>query len=50
MKVFTGHSETTPLALMLKDIVPANGPLHFIKAQKHMEVEKLSTVMTKIHA
>jgi transposase InsO family protein len=27
MQVFTGHAETTPLALMLKDNVPVNAPL-----------------------
>jgi transposase InsO family protein len=36
MKVFTGHVETTPLELMLKDNVPVNAPLEFIKAQKLM--------------
>jgi Integrase core domain len=50
MKVFTGHAETTPLALMLKDNVLVNAPLDFIKAQKLMEVEKLSKTMTEIHA
>jgi hypothetical protein len=50
MQVFTGHAETTPLALMLKDNVPVNAPLDFIKAQKRMEVEKLSKAMTEIHA
>jgi hypothetical protein len=50
MQVFTGHAETTPLALMLKDDVPVNAPLDFIKAQKLMEVEKLSKAMTEIHA
>jgi Chromo (CHRromatin Organisation MOdifier) domain len=50
MQVFTGHAETTPLALMLKDNVPFNAPLDFIKAQKIMEVEKLSKAMTEIHA
>jgi hypothetical protein len=50
MKVFTGHAETTPLALMLKDNVPVNTPLDIIKAQKLMEVEKLSKSMTEIHA
>jgi hypothetical protein len=49
MQVFTGHAETTPLSLMLKDNVPVNAPLDFIKAQKLMEVEKLSTAMTEIH-
>jgi hypothetical protein len=49
MQVFTGHAETTPLALMLKDNVPVNAPLDFIKAQKLMEVEKLSKAMTEIH-
>jgi hypothetical protein len=42
MQVFTGHAETTPLALMFMDNVPVNAPLDFIKAQKLMEVEKLS--------
>jgi hypothetical protein len=32
MQVFSGHVETTPLALMLKDNVPVNAPLDFIKA------------------
>jgi hypothetical protein len=32
MQVFTGHAETTPLALILKDNVPVNSPLDFIKA------------------
>jgi Integrase core domain/Integrase zinc binding domain len=50
MEVFTGHAETTPLALMFKDNVPVNASLDFIKAQKLMEVEKLSKAMTEIHA
>jgi Chromo (CHRromatin Organisation MOdifier) domain len=50
MQVFTGHAETAPLTLMLKDNVPVNAPLDFIKAQKLMEAEKLSKAMTKIHA
>jgi hypothetical protein len=50
MLVFTGHAETTPLALILKDNVPVNAPLDFIKAQKLMAVEKLSKAMTEIHA
>jgi hypothetical protein len=50
MQVFTGHAETTPLALMLKDNVPASAPLDFIKARKLMEVEKLSKAMTEINA
>jgi hypothetical protein len=50
MQVLTGHAETTPLALMLKDNVPVSAPLDFIKAQKLMEVEKLSKAMTEIHA
>jgi hypothetical protein len=33
MQVFTEHAETTSLALMLKDNVPVNTPLEFIKAQ-----------------
>jgi hypothetical protein len=48
MRVFTGHAETTPLSLMLKDNVPVNAPLDFIKAQKTMEVEKLAKAMTGI--
>jgi transposase InsO family protein len=32
MQVFTGHAKTTPLALMLKNNVPFNAPLDFIKA------------------
>jgi hypothetical protein len=50
MQVFTGHAETTPLALILNDNVPVSAPLDFIKAQKPMEVENLSKAMTKIHA
>jgi hypothetical protein len=50
MQVFSGHVETTPLALMLKDNVPVNPPLDFIKAQKLMELEKLSKAMTEILA
>jgi hypothetical protein len=50
MQVFTGHTETTPLALMLKDNVPVSAPHDVIKAQKLMEVEKLSKAMTEIHA
>jgi hypothetical protein len=34
MQVFSGHAETTSLELMLKDNVPVNAPLEFIKAQK----------------
>jgi hypothetical protein len=49
MQVFTGHTETAPLALMLKCNVPVNAPLDFIKAQKLMEVEKLSKAMTQIN-
>jgi hypothetical protein len=50
MQVFTGHAETTPFALMLKDNVPVSAPLDFIKAQKLMEVVKLSNAMTDIYA
>jgi hypothetical protein len=50
MQVFTGHAETTSLALMLKDNVPVNAPLDIVKAQKLMEAEKLSMVMTETHA
>jgi hypothetical protein len=50
MKVFTGHAEPTPLALMLKDKMPVNAPLDFIKGQKLVEFEKLSKATTGIHA
>jgi hypothetical protein len=50
MQVFTEHAETTPPALMLKDNVPVNAPLDFVKAQELMEVDKLSKAMTEIHA
>jgi hypothetical protein len=50
MQVFTGHAETTPLALTLKDNVPVDAPLDFIKAQNITEVEKLSKAMTEIYA
>jgi hypothetical protein len=36
--------------MTLKDNVPVNAPLDFIKAQKLMEVENLSKAMTEIHA
>jgi hypothetical protein len=49
MLVYTGHAENTPLAVKLKDNVPVNSILDFIKAQKLMEVEKLSKAMTEIH-
>jgi hypothetical protein len=38
MQVFTGHAETTPLALILKDSALVNVPPDFVKAQKLMEV------------
>jgi hypothetical protein len=50
MQLFTGHAETNPLALMLKDNVPVNAPLDLNKAQKVVEVKKLSKAMTEIHA
>jgi hypothetical protein len=50
MQVFTGDAKYTPLSLMLKNNVPVNAPLDFIKAQKLMEVKKLSKAMTEIHA
>jgi hypothetical protein len=50
MQVCFGHAENTPLALMLKDNVPVNAPLDFIKAQTFMEAENLSKAMTEIHA
>jgi hypothetical protein len=34
----------------LNDNVPVNAPLDFIKAQKIIEVDKLSKDMTEIHA
>jgi hypothetical protein len=48
--VFTGNAETTPLALMLKDNIPANALLDFIEAQRLMEVEMLSKTITKFYA
>jgi hypothetical protein len=50
MTVFTRHAETNPLALMLKDNVPVNAPLDFIKAQKLMEVGHLTKTVVEIHA
>jgi Integrase zinc binding domain len=50
MHVSTGHAETTPLALMLKDNVPVNAPMDFIKAQKLMEVLNLSEAESEIRA
>jgi hypothetical protein len=50
MQVFTGHADTTPLALMLKDNVSVSAPLDFIKTQKLMEVVNMSKAMTEIHA
>jgi hypothetical protein len=50
MQVFTGHAETTPLALMSKHKVPVNAPLDFIKVQKLMGMENMSKAMTEIHA
>jgi hypothetical protein len=32
MQVFTGHAETNLLVLMLKDNIPVNAPLYFIRA------------------
>jgi hypothetical protein len=40
MQVFTGHAETIPLALMLKDNLPVNTTLDFVKAQSLVEVER----------
>jgi hypothetical protein len=42
MQVFTGHAETTFLALTFKNNVPVNAPLDFINAQKLVEVKELS--------
>jgi hypothetical protein len=50
MQVFTGHAESTTLALMLKNNVPVNAPIDFIKVQKLMKFEKLSKALTEIHA
>jgi hypothetical protein len=50
MQVFTGNAGTTYLALMLRNNVSINAPLDCIRAQKLMEVEKLSMTMTDIHA
>jgi hypothetical protein len=57
MQVFTGHKETTPLRLVLKKNVPVNALFDSvnalfdcIKAQKLLEVEKLSETTTDIHA
>jgi hypothetical protein len=50
MQVFSKDAEATTLALMLKDNVSVNAPLDIIKAQKLMEVEKLSKAMTEIHS
>jgi hypothetical protein len=38
MQVVTGYAVKSPLELMLKDNVPVNAPLDFIKEQKIMEV------------
>jgi hypothetical protein len=38
MQVFTGNAETSPLALTLKDSVPVDAPLDFIKAQKIVDL------------
>jgi hypothetical protein len=50
MLVLNGQAKTIQLALMLRNKVPVNAPLDFIKAQRLMEVEKLSMAMTEIHA
>jgi hypothetical protein len=50
MQVFSGHTDTTPLALRVKENVPVNVSLDFIKAQKLMEFEKFSKAMTEIYA
>jgi hypothetical protein len=38
------------MVLMLKNNVAVNASFYFIKAKKLMEFEKLSKIMTKIHA
>jgi hypothetical protein len=50
MRVFTGHAEAIPLALMLKDNVPVNAHLDFSKAQYLVEVGNLSKARTEIYA
>jgi hypothetical protein len=50
IQVFTGQAKKNPLALMMKDNVPVNAALDFIKAQKLMGVEKLSKAMAEVHA
>jgi hypothetical protein len=50
MQAFTGHADTTTLALMSKDNVSVTAQLDSIKAQKLMEAEMLSMAMTEIHA
>jgi hypothetical protein len=50
MQVFTELAETTPLALMLKENLPVNAYLDSTKAQKHMEVGKLSKTGMEVHA
>jgi hypothetical protein len=50
MQVFTGHDETAPLALMLKDNVLVNAPLDFVKPQNLMKVEELAKALMEIHA
>jgi hypothetical protein len=47
MQVFTGHAETTPLALMLRNNVPVNSLRDFIKAHKLMKAKKLSQTMAE---
>jgi hypothetical protein len=50
IQTFTGHAAMILLALMLKDNVPVNAPLDFIRAQNLMKLEKLSSALTEIHA
>jgi hypothetical protein len=49
IQVFTEHAATITLALML-NTVPGNAPLVFIKAQRLIDVEKLSNTVTETHA
>jgi hypothetical protein len=42
MQFFARHSETIPLALMLKDNVPVNEPLDFIKCYALLRMRPLS--------
>jgi hypothetical protein len=40
MQVLTGHTETSPLVLMLQDNVPVNAPLDFIRTQNLVRLRR----------